>query len=165
MSKMSIGWHLFRRNPFFWPMLIVYPLAIFAVAREFHSYNPFQKIVILVILIFVFLYIVFFRLPIILRDVKLILFPQKSIFVDGGIEVWRLVESLKVSLRESGWDVISNAINSDFRVAIRTTKERHSIMCQIEDAHGRKRNVKLSDIFWPNKPAAIIKEFAESTHR
>jgi len=147
-------------------MLIVYPLAIFVVAIEFHSYSPFQKIVILAILIFAFLYIVFFRLPLILRDVKQIIFPPKSIFIDGDdIGVWKLVQSLKEYLGKRDWTVLSDENGADFKVILGITKGKYGILCQIEDAQGRKETTELPDIYWPNSALAFIQEFAEKTHR
>jgi len=145
-------------------VVIVFGLAILGLIANFHSYHPVWKIV-LPFLLAIFFPIVLFRLLCIFHDIKLVFFPPKSIFVDGNIEVWKLVHSLEISLRRSGWTVVDNEDDSDFRVTIGITTEKHSIMCQIEDAQGRKETVILSDIFWPGEATAIIQEFAGDTQR
>jgi len=104
MRKKDVSEHLRLSVFLFLVMTILYVLTIPGLISNFHSYNIAWKIIFPISLL-IFFPIVLFRLFCIFYDIKLLFFPPKSIFIDGDIEVWKLVKSLKMSLRKKDWAV------------------------------------------------------------
>lgn len=108
------------------------------------------------------------HLPTILLNIKLILFPQKTIFIDGSVEASQFVESLKISLIARGWTVVSQESGAGLNVILsmtRITKTERGILCHLEDWRGRETTFQFSDIWWPEPATIRILEFSRSTQR
>jgi hypothetical protein len=167
MSKKALREHLLLSILFLGVLLIFFTVALSGLVTDIHSHNLFLKIFSPALLLLLFLVIVH-RIFVIFWDIKLIFFPQKSIFVDGSVAASKFTESLKTSLIARGWNILDHENGADLKVNLCIsfiTKAECGILCHLEDWRGRETTFQFSDIFWPEPATICILEFSRSNKR